>query len=85
MRCSHRAVGWRLAAAIGIAGTMLAGEALASVPLISAAAMGSLPAPGPEAIRVTLTSVEVPSPQPPTPGPLAIIIGDPGGDGPGPK
>jgi hypothetical protein len=37
----------------------------------------------------------VPSPQPPTPGPLAIvitgngpraiIIGDPGGDGPGPK
>jgi len=36
MRCSHRTAGWRLAAAIGIA-AMLAGESLASVPLISAA------------------------------------------------
>jgi hypothetical protein len=85
MRCSHRTAGWRLAAAIGVAGTMLAGESLASVPLISAAAVSPPPAPGPGVIRVALTSVEVPSPQPPTPRPRAIIIGDPGGDGPGPK
>ena len=84
MRCSHRTAGWRLAAAIGIA-AMLAGESLASVPLISAAAVSPPPAPGPRVIRVTLTSVDVSNPQPPTTGPKAIIIGDPGGDGPGPK
>jgi hypothetical protein len=85
MRCSHRAAIWRLAAAIGIAGTMLAGGALDSVPRISAAAMSPTPALGPEAIPGTLTPVDGPRPQPPIPGPLSIIIGDPGGDGPGPK
>jgi|tagenome__1003787_1003787.scaffolds.fasta_scaffold20223152_2 hypothetical protein len=85
MRCSHRVATWRLAAAIGIAGTMLTGGALDSVAHISAAAMSPTPAVGLEAIRVTLTSADVPSPQRPIPSPLSIIIGDPGGDGPGPK
>ena len=49
----------------------------------------------PEAVPATLAYVPVPSPQPPSQGPLVIaitgqaaksvIIGDPGGDGSGPK
>ncbi len=85
MGCSTRAAGWRLAAAIGIAGTMLGGGALGLAPLTRAAAVSPASAPGPEAVRVALASAEVPSLRPATRGPLAIIIGDPGGDGPGPK
>jgi hypothetical protein len=49
----------------------------------------------PEVVSAQLMYVPVPSPQPPPQGPLviaitgqgprSIIIGDPGGDGPGPK
>jgi hypothetical protein len=78
MRGNHYLAGLKPARTIGAAG-LTAGVMLAG---------GISGAPG--AVSAKLTSAEVPSPQPPTPGPLvigpkAIIIGDPGGDGPGPK
>jgi hypothetical protein len=83
MRCNHRLACLTSITTIGAAG-LIAGVTLAGG--ISGA---------PAAASAELASVEVPSPQPPTPGPLAIvitgqspkaiIIGDPGGDGPGPK
>jgi hypothetical protein len=83
MRCNYRLASSKLTRTIGAA-ALVAGVTLAG------AISGT-----PGAVPATLAYVPVPSPQPPTQGPLviaitgqgpkSIIIGDPGGDGPGPK
>ena len=61
--------------------TRAAGAAALAAGVALAGAIGGTPA----VVSAKLLYVPVPSPQPPSQGPLAIIIGDPGGDGPGPK
>jgi len=82
MRGNYRLAGLKAARMIGAAGLM-AGGMLA----------GGISGP-PAVVSAQLMYVPVPSPQPPPQGPLVIaisgqgpksIIGDPGGDGPGPK
>jgi hypothetical protein len=83
MRGNHRLACRKLTGTIGAAG-LAAG-------VILAGGTGGAPA----AVSTKLMYVPVPSPQPPSTGPLVIaitgqgpksfIIGDPGGDGPGPK
>ena len=63
--------------------------------LVAGAALAGAVSGTPGAVPATRAYVPVPSPQPPTQGPLVIaitgqapksvIIGDPGGDGSGPK
>jgi hypothetical protein len=83
MRCNYRLASSKLTRTIGAA-ALVAGVTLAG------AISGT-----PGAVPAALAYVPVPSPQPPSQGPLvititgqgpkSIIIGDPGGDGPGPK
>ena len=83
MRGNHRLACLKAARTTGAAGLMAGG-------MLAGAISGT-----PGAVPATLAYVPVPSPQPPSQGPLVIaiagqgpksvIIGDPGGDGPGPK